>query len=128
MPHLTTSGFKGSPTDSTCRKELKSYCLITSSPAPISIRSAVGALYQIVIFNSSIAPTALRMLMGAGDEVIKQYDLSSPTALRMLMGAGDEVIKQYDLSYFISCTHQHTECSRRTVPDCDIQFINCPVP
>src|SRR5699024_5575045 len=56
MTHLTTSGFKGSPTDSTCRKALKSYCLLTSSPPPIRIRSAVGALYQIVIFNSSIAP------------------------------------------------------------------------
>src|SRR5699024_6565434 len=54
-PHLTTSGFSGSPTDSTWRKLDKSCDSTIASPAPISIRKAVGALYQIVTLYSSIA-------------------------------------------------------------------------
>src|SRR5690606_42149965 len=54
-PHLTTSGFNGSPTDNTWRSVDKSYSFTNASPAPISIRKAVGALYQMVTPKSSIA-------------------------------------------------------------------------
>lgn len=59
MPHLMTSGFNGSPTLSTCRSEVRSYFATISSPAPISIRKAVGALYQTLTPSRSIVPYQL---------------------------------------------------------------------
>lgn len=54
-----TSGFNGSPTLSTCRSEVKSYFAAISSPAPINIRNAVGALYQTLTPSCSIVPYQL---------------------------------------------------------------------
>src|SRR5699024_318125 len=56
IPHFTTSGFNGSPTDNTCLSADKSYFSTALSLLPISILNAVGALYQTVTFNFSSAP------------------------------------------------------------------------
>ena len=47
-PQTTASGFSGSPTLATCRSADRSYSLASSPPVRISIRSAVGAVYQTV--------------------------------------------------------------------------------
>src|SRR6476660_7512005 len=48
QPQRTTSGLSGSPTDSTWRNDERSYFSTSCSPAPISMRNAVGAEYQTV--------------------------------------------------------------------------------
>ncbi len=45
-PQTTASGFSGSPTLATNRTDDKSYSPATSGPARISMRIAVGAVYQ----------------------------------------------------------------------------------
>src|SRR5690606_41472403 len=54
-PQRTTSGVNGSPADRTWRSVERSYSFTNASPAPISIRKAVGALYQTVTPKSSMA-------------------------------------------------------------------------
>src|SRR3954452_18606598 len=54
IPQRTTSGFSGSPTLNICLKLDKSNFFTISSPAPINIRKAVGALYHTVTPYSSI--------------------------------------------------------------------------
>src|SRR3989338_9113290 len=53
-PHLIASGFNGSPTLLMSRKLERSYLLIISVPAFISILIAVGAVYQTLTLYSSI--------------------------------------------------------------------------
>ena len=45
---MTASGLSGSPTEQVWRSVERSYRLGTSSPAFISMRMAVGAVYQTV--------------------------------------------------------------------------------
>jgi hypothetical protein len=52
-PHTTPSGFKGSPTLATKRRRDRSCGLASSAPAFMSIRTAVGAVYQTVTRSSS---------------------------------------------------------------------------
>jgi len=47
-PHTTASGFNGSPTLAMNRKRSKAYLRATSVPTFISMRTAVGAVYQTV--------------------------------------------------------------------------------
>src|SRR5690242_6650781 len=49
QPQRTTSGFNGSPTDSTWRSEDRSYFSTSCSPAAINMRNAVGAEYHTVM-------------------------------------------------------------------------------
>ena len=49
-PHTTPSGLSGSPTLAIKRSLDKSYRLAISAPTFISIRIAVGAVYQTVTF------------------------------------------------------------------------------
>ncbi len=49
-PHTTASGLSGSPTLAIRRKFDRSNCLANSAPAFISMRMAVGAVYQTVTF------------------------------------------------------------------------------
>ncbi len=53
-PHTTASGLSGSPTLPTKRSELRSCAVATSAPARMSMRTAVGAVYQTSTRSSSI--------------------------------------------------------------------------
>ena len=55
-PHTTASGFSGSPTLATKRSADRSYSPGSSSPARMSMRIAVGAVYQTVTRCSSRIP------------------------------------------------------------------------
>jgi hypothetical protein len=48
VPQTTASGFSGSPTEPMKRSEERSNCAGSDSPAFISRRIAVGAVYQTV--------------------------------------------------------------------------------
>jgi hypothetical protein len=50
----TASGLSGSPTLARKRSELRSYLRATSAPTFISMRMAVGAVYQTVTFCCSM--------------------------------------------------------------------------
>ena len=52
--HTTASGLSGSPTLARKRNEPRSYLRATSAPTFISMRMAVGAVYQTVTFCRSM--------------------------------------------------------------------------
>ena len=55
-PQTTPSGFNGSPTLATNRSDDMSYSLVMSVPAFVSMRIAVGAVYQTVTRLSWMIP------------------------------------------------------------------------
>ncbi len=53
IPHQTASGLSGSPTLATKRRSGNACCFASSAPAFISMRMAVGAVYQTLTRSSS---------------------------------------------------------------------------
>ena len=62
LPQTTASGLSGSPTEEMNRNDDRSWFLTGSSPARISMRMAVGAVYQTVTLYLSIVSYQLLAL------------------------------------------------------------------